>query len=582
MAAGKPIRRGASLSVVNAMGKSKARAQAKPSRATTGATTSAEKPSDSDGRRRIWPLASLIVVTAVAFSPAFRADFVRWDDHIYVTENQLLRDLKGLGEIWNPRSEKLRQYYPLTFSSYWVEYQLWDLNSGPYHVVNVLLHVVNSLLVASLVGSLGGSPWVAAGAAALFALHPAQVESVAWVTERKNTLSGLFYLIAFLLYLKHRREGSWRLYAGSLLAFLAALLSKTQVLTLPIVLVVTDWLLQANSRLSHIGWRGLVARVAPMLVLAVLCGAITARVEDRVAPDWLSTPSLLERLFIAAGAAWFYVWTFLWPANLVPIYPRWSLSLGDARWWLALVAWPIAGVLLLRLGHRIPTLVIWGIAYFIISLIPVLGFIPFTYQKGFTYVADRFLYLPCIGGGVALSVMAERLSVRAKLPSVMAAVFVAALIFFAAATYAQSMHWRSNLRLWSHLLEKHPDSFRANLNLGEEYEARGNRASALTRYRRAYELRPVSDAAFTGLMRALDSLQGPEAVIRECNLRLQDQPWYADAVFFYRGTGYERLGRLIEAKSDYRRVLRISEQGSRWWREANGRLQRLEQAQGDE
>src|SRR5689334_3341833 len=190
----------------------------------------------------VWALL-LLVVTLGAFAPTFGAEFIKWDDQFYVEENALLQDPGALRKIWDPVGRETQEYYPILFSSYWLEYQVWRLDAAAYHAVTLALHLANVVLVLLLARGLGAKGWVAAATAAIFAVHPVQVASVAWISEQKNTLSALFYLVAFLLYLRHRRTGRWTAYAGCLASFAAALLSKTQTLTFPLSILLAEWLL---------------------------------------------------------------------------------------------------------------------------------------------------------------------------------------------------------------------------------------------------------------------------------------------------------------------------------------------------
>jgi hypothetical protein len=520
--------------------------------------------------------AGLILATLLTFGPAFRAEFVRWDDPQYVTKNPLLRDAGGLVEIWNPFGHQLPQYYPLVFTSYWIEHQLWGLAPAGYHVTNVLLHAANAVLVSALVRALGGSVWVATGAAAVFALHPAQVESVAWVTERKNTLSALFYVLAFLLYLRHRRGGSWRAYAGSVVAFLCALLSKTQTVTLPVMIVLTEWLLRREARLRPAAAADVAKRVAPMLAMSVLGVCVTTIVERRNALSWLELPHIGQRLAIAMNVPWFYAGTFLAPLWLRPIYPKWEVVLSHPRWWLGGTAGAVAVALLVCWRQRLPRLALWGITQFFVSLTPVLGIVPFTYQH-YAYVADRFLYLSCIGGGIGLAALSQWLAGDAGGLRRRAVAAASLLILVGAAVVSRhtAAHWDNNLSFWSHAVARNPDSYPPHINLGLYYQERKQWPDALRHLQRAYELRPMDTFAFTHYLQALAVVRGPEAVIEACDAELRRSQSEYFVAYLYRAMSHEKLGRRDAAVADYERVLRLTQPGSGTWKSARHALDRL-------
>ena len=262
--------------------------------------------------------AILVLATVIAYVPALRAGFI-WDDDDYVTENTLLHDAQGLGRIWIPRETP--QYYPLVFTTFWIEYQLWELRPFGYHAVNVALHAMTAVLLWRLGRRLElPGAWMIA---AVFALHPVHVESVAWVTERKNVLAGAFFMLALLAH--DRFDGArprWGWYAAALGLFVAAMLSKTTSAALPVVLVLIMLL-----KHRKIGLRGLVPLV-PMLLIGVALGLHTAHLE-RIHVEAMGADfdfSVPERIVIASRALVFYPSKLLVPWNQSFIYPRWVID----------------------------------------------------------------------------------------------------------------------------------------------------------------------------------------------------------------------------------------------------------------
>jgi tetratricopeptide (TPR) repeat protein len=507
----------------------------------------------------------LVLLALLTFSPSRDGEFLLWDDSDYVLHNEVLGNPDGVAQIWNPWSRKLPQYYPLTFMTYWIEYRLWWLDPRGYHATNLVLHALNSTLVLLVVRSLGASLPLAGFTSAIFAVHPVQVESVAWIAERKNLLSGFFYLLAFLQYLKHGRSGAWAPYACSLLFFAAALLSKTQTLTLPFVLLAADLLLrrlrigQASSLFAAI------ARVLPMLVLASLTSAVTISLERQLSFGEQYLPRLEQRPLIAAAAIWFYTAKFLLPIGLAPIYSKWSVAPTELRWWLPLVSLAVAGILLLRYRRHLPALAWWGIVQFIVSLTPILGIVPFNYMRH-SYVANHFLYLPCIGGGLALGALAgalarrfgtslERLQLRW-----LAATFVLA---FAFVSYQRSYHWKREAEFWRYALETGAsDVLAANYNLAMRLRFEGRWTEALPLFRRAAEIEPENPLAFSRYIEALDAIEDDESVIEACTAKLAQRPAYAESVHYRRALSLEQVGRYKEALRDYEQALRLSPPGS--------------------
>jgi tetratricopeptide (TPR) repeat protein len=537
---------------------------------------------DPQPSAQLWvAVAALLLVTVVVFSPTFNAQLLSWDDQAYVSYNKLLRDGAGLQAIWNPTSPDLSQYYPLLFTSYWLEYRLWGTNSRGYHTVSLLLHLANIVLVLFLAQRLGASPWVAFGTAAIFALHPTQVASVMWVAERKNTLSGCFYLIAFLLYLRHRRSGSAAAYGACLAAFVAALLSKTQTLTLPVSILAADWLLQRGRRLRTIGVAPVVMKLVPMFALGLVAVLITSYVERReVAVAAFRLPTLAQRPFIVADAPWFYVYKFLLPINLSPIYAKWNVSPAEPVWWLGIIAWPAVLAAAAKWWERIGTLTLWGLVHFFVTLTPVLGVIPFGYQQH-TMVADHYLYLAIIGAGLALAASAERIIGTAQQwtprRSVVTACGVLLVTAYAVQSYRESQHWLDTPTFWRRVIERSPETFAAYYSLAHYYQDRHDWAQTLPLYRKAFEIRGDSPGAFNGYTEALRRTQGDAAALDACNATLQQSPRFI-AAYLQRAHIYERLGRRDDALSDLRHVMDIAPKGSEGWTLASRARRRLEAA----
>jgi tetratricopeptide (TPR) repeat protein len=526
---------------------------------------------------RTWvALALVLVCTVVAFRPAFNAGLLSWDDVAYITQNKLLRDAAGLREMWNPSSTYLPQYYPLVFTSYWIEYQFWGANPLGYHTTNVALHLLNILLLFALLQKLGASPWVAVGAVAIFAVHPMQVASVTWVAERKNMLSLAFYLGAFLLYVRHRETGNWRLYAACLCAFVATLLSKTQLLTLPVSLLAAEWLLARERRWRRADVVAVAARAAPMLILGLVFVQVTMLFEYRTTPSH-RLPVAADRFFAAGAAPWFYAAKFLFPVNISPVYSKWNVSATDPHWWLAVLSWPVVLLAAWRWRHRLPALAQWGVAHFLIALAPVLGVASFGFLQ-YSYVADHFFYPACFGGALALMVGADRLAGAAAWSNRRYAVTAAAIVLIAAAgvqTYREASHWRTTETFWLHIVERNPGVFPAHFSLGNYYRGRKDWDRALGYYRQALEIRPDSPGAFSLYIVALRRTQGPQAAIEACDERLAKEPDFYLA-YIERAHSYRRMGNTEAALADYDHVLRNEPKGSPLWNIARKERARMD------
>jgi tetratricopeptide (TPR) repeat protein len=371
-------------------------------------TRGREEPDLPERFRRVAPLA-LLLLLVVVYLPALQAGFI-WDDDFYVTGNQNLRSLEGLGRIWlEPVSST--QYYPFVLSSFWVEQHLWDNHPFGYHLVNVLLHALSAWLVWRILRRLAVPG--AGLAAAIFALHPVQVESVAWVTERKNTLSTVLYLAALLSYLRYRPlrparsvdsvgpanpadPGSTasrrRFYWLALALFALALLSKTVTASLPAAILLLIWWKAGRIRLRD------VVPLVPFAGLGLFLGLKTAWIEAHLlgaeGSEWGLT--LVERVLLAGRAVWFYALKILWPHPLAFFYTRWNPD--QAVWWQYL--YPAAVLLVLAVlwigRRRIGRGPLVAALFFCGTLFPALGFVN-VYPFRYSYVADHFQYLASLG-----------------------------------------------------------------------------------------------------------------------------------------------------------------------------------------
>ena len=436
-----------------------------------------------------------------------------WDDGDYVTENPTLRTLDGLQENWTATHENY-QYYPLALTTFWIEYHLWGLNPVGYHILNVLLHGSNALLVWVLLRRLEvRGAWLGA---AIFGLHPVHVESVAWITERKNVLSLFFYLLAALSYLQFvslerskepadagtpspakgrlgpaqrgaAGHAGWLYYCLSLGLFTGALLSKTVTLTLPAAMLLVIYWKRGRIRARD------VVQLAPFFAVGLGLGLVTAWVEThqmRAQGQYWSL-TVLERCLIAGRALWFYAGKLVAPVNLTFFYPRWEVS--TAVWWQFL--YPTAALAAVgglwvsrkRLG-RGPLV---AVLFFAGTLTPALGFFN-VYPMRYSFVADHFQYHASIGlialGAAALAsvfALCDR-----RLPRAGLALGGALIIVLGVQTWEQGKTYKDLETLCQRTLARNPSAWVAESLLAELRENDGRYEEALAHDRRALELNP--------------------------------------------------------------------------------------------
>jgi hypothetical protein len=309
-----------------------------------------------------------------------------------------------------------------------------------------------------------------------------------------------------------------------------------------------------------------------MALLALAAALVTLAVEAR--PDVPSFP-LTTRILIAANAAWFYVIQFLAPTDLSPIYARWAITGGDARWWLAIAAWIVVLVAVARYRRRIDTLPMWGLAHFFIGIAPTLGLVSWGFME-ISFVADHFVYLSLLGGGLALAAWARRLA-GTSIQLRNAVVFAGTLWLVALAlqTHFETWHWQNNLAFWRRVVERNPDEYAGNLGLGMQLDSQGEAREAIPYLRKAAFTRPRLARPFRRYVGALGKARGSEAAIAACNERIARQPRFVVA-YLERAIHEEKLGRTEEARRDYRHVQGSMPRTSPLWHEATEGIRRLD------
>ncbi len=496
-----------------------------------------------------WPAALIPLLALAAFAPGVHNQYVDWDDIFYIRDNALLVSPDGLWRIWS--SFDAPQYYPLTFTSYWLEYRIWGTWPTGYFVTNLLLHALNSLLVFGLARALGAGRGAAWLVGALFALHPVQVASVAWLAQRKNVLCGLFFFLAFLAYVRFCRRGGTAFYIGTVLAFAAALLSKTAAVTLPASLVLFEWLL-----LKRRGW-GPLRRAVPLILIALALGVVTILVERAGSP---ATVGVHPQPLAAAAAVWAYCGKVVWPATLVALYPRWSVSTTAIVWWLPAIVLVGAVVAVWRWRHTLGDLPVWGLAHFLVTLLPCLGIVPFGYLLH-APIGDHFLYFALPGFFLAAVCLGERAATWGGMPATgRGAVYVLAgvvLVALGAKTWSQVQVWHDAQRLWSDTLAQNPNSALAHNQFGIALAAQNRLADALAQYREAARLNPRFWTARMNVGIALRDLGRLDEAVEEFRGIVKAAP--RDAAAHYNlANALVRRGRSADAFAEFAEAVRLN------------------------
>jgi len=492
---------------------------------------------------------ALIVAVFLVYQPAWQGGFI-WDDSAHVTCPEL-RSWYGLFRIWFDLGAT-QQYYPLLHSVFWVQSWLWGDATLGYHLVNILLHAMAAVMVALILRRLEIPG--AYLAAAIFALHPVHVESVAWITELKNTLSAVFYLGSAMVYLRFDQQRRTPLYLWALGLFVLGLLSKTVTATLPAALLVIFW--WQRGRLS---WKKDVLPLLPFFLLGATAGIFTAWVErTMIVAQQGSAYAIpaLERILIAGKAIWFYLGKLFWPVNLIFIYPRWETSQA-AAWQYLFPAAAFAFVVALWALRRRWRGPLAGLLFFVGTLFPVLGFLnvfPFIYS----FVADHFQYLASLGiitlvaAGIAM--LLKRLQLWRRPAGY--AICVLLLLTLATLTWRQSRMYTDIETLWQTTIDLNPTCWMAYNNRGAIYNGLGNYRQAIEDFNRAIEIKPDLAMAYNDRGIVYKGLGNYRQAIEDYNRALEIKPDYAEA-YNNRGIVYKGLGNYRQAIEDYNRALEI-------------------------
>lgn len=432
------------------------------------------------------------LLIAVSYFPAIGAGFV-WDDGVW-SDTPVLQGLAGLREIWlSPGSiHNEAHYWPVLYTTFWIEHALWGLAPHGYHLVNLVLHFAVTLLLWRLLNHLtvpGG--WLIA---AVFAVHPMHVESVAWVIGRKDVLATLFYLSAALMYLRFMEtRANWR-YAIALLLFIAGMLSKSIAVTLPATLLLWQWWQHGRISMADI------KRVSPFFLFGlvfVLGDVYLTRITETI----ISGYSWYDRLIIVAHNVWFYVGKIMLPTDLAVIYPRWEISAENMRSWFYVASFAAVLGLLWHYRRSLGRAPLAGVLFFVIALSPTLGLVDYGYMR-YAYVADRFQYLGGIGllaSVIAAGVVGTRKWRRMPNQTVQG-LFVAGLLMgMSILSWQQSNIYQNEETFFSHIIAHNPRALSAHYNLGNEYRRQQRLDEALANYRIALNRRPKYEKTHTNI-----------------------------------------------------------------------------------
>ena len=467
----------------------------------------------------------LAAVTTLVYRPAWNGGFL-WDDDSYITNNELLTAPDGLRRIWFSLDSP-SQYFPLVYTTFRFEHALWGLNPTGYHWINLVLHISNALLVWAVLARLKiPGAWLAG---AIFALHPIQVESVAWITERKNVLMGFFFLLtllAWIAFVDERTKRPWLFYGLALILYLLALSAKTTACTLPAALFLILWLMD-----QRISWKR-IFQIVPFVVLGLAMGSLAIwweRYHQGTSRAIFTFLNPIERILVASRAVWFYLSKLLWPSKLTFIYPRWDIAPTHLLGYVWLLAGLIVCAVIYFLRQYLGRSVEVAAAFFVATLSPVLGFI-MLYTFRYTFVADHYQYLACIGPIALVSAGLVNLADTFKKSRIV--ILTAALCIV---TVLATLAWRQaamygNIEtLWRTTLARNPGCWMAHNNLGIVLFEKGQLDEAIAHYRRTLQMQPSFWDADYNLGNALLGKGEVDEAILYCEKAVAKEPNDPDA-----------------------------------------------------
>ena len=488
----------------------------------------------------------LAAIVLAVFGQTAWFDFVNYDDGSYVFDNANIRaGLTWHGVIWAFTHIHSQNWHPLTSISHMLDCQISGLNAGGHHLTNVLLHTAAVILLFEFLRTTTAAPWASAAAAVIFAVHPLRVESVAWIAERKDVLSGFFFMLTLLAYAKYASDRTWWRMTVVAICLSLGLMSKPMLVTTPLVLLLLDyWPLNRTESFAR-----LVLEKIPLFLLSAV-SSIATMTAQRFAIGTTESLPLTWRITNAIVSYFTYLRQIVWPHDLIPFYPHpeGTVPLTEVIVLSSLLVAVTLAVAMLR--RRYPYIFV-GWFWYLTTLLPVIGIV----QVGLQGHADRYTYLPAIGIVIAVVWTVRNLTAAWQSRSfILAPIAVAVVFALAVLSYAQTKHWHDTESLWTYTLNISPDNDVAHAGLAGIQLERGDLEIAISHYRRALELRDGNSAAHYGLALALAHQRKFDEAIAHWEKSLEIQP-DNNAARNYLGTAYASIGRDREAVAQWEKTL---------------------------
>lgn len=498
--------------------------------------------------------AAIVALTAVAYLPAMYAGYI-WDDDIQLRQSQLIQTTEGLYKIWF--TTQAPDYWPLTSTTFWIEWRIWGDNPSPYHVTNIVLHALAAVVLWRVLKRIGFNSFGAFVGGMLFAVHPVNVASAAWIAERKNVLSMVLYLLSIHAYLRFEDQRCRRWYVIALCAAVATLLAKTSVVALPVVLLLLCW-----RRNRAVTWRDLL-NTLPFFALSLVLGLATVWFQhhNAIAGGVVRPEGIASRIASVGWVFWFYLYKIALPINLVMIYPRWDIDGGRVASFVPLALMVVCFFILWYYRKSWGSGSLVALGSFVVVLAPVLGMLDMAYAIH-SLVADHLQY-PGMPGIIALvsgvmgAAWARAQRNNSRTPAVRIAALAGGIILVSTVlTWQQARFYKNEASLWTHNLQLNKRAWMAYNNRGNAYGDMGDDASAIEDYTRAIEIKPDLAQAYSNRGSVYSRHGDYGRAVQDFSKAIEIKPDYGSA-YYNRGTTYSRMGDFARAIQDFTRAIEL-------------------------
>jgi protein O-mannosyl-transferase len=507
------------------------------------------------GRWRDFLLHAAIIALAClwVYSPSYHGDWL-WDDDQLLTANPVVQSgsLTGLSKLWfNPDGA---DFFPLSYTALWAQWPFFKNQPTGYHVTTIVLHLIGSMLLWALLDRMQiPGAWLSS---LIFAIHPVAVESVAWVSETKNTLSLPLFLLSCLCWVvqddEHEGPRRTRFYLLSIVFFLLAMLAKTSMVGLPVLLLLHAWWKRGTVTVQDL------IRTSPFFLISLVLGLITIQYQHgrAIGAEKILVGGVASRIATAGMAILFYLKQIVWPVNLLPIYPRWEVD--PPKVWQFL-AWPVIAAAAAWLWANRGTAdrpgwgrhALFGLGFFLLMVLPVLGFVTISYMR-ITWVADHFIYLPMIGVIALIGAATTRWYERST-PSAQPLILAGGAILLATCgllAFRYANDWASEDALWTHTLKTNHDAWQAHNRLGAKKFSRGDIEGGFYHFTQSTRLRPDLGETHNNLGSALSAKGRLDEAIKEFAVACQLTP-HVPAMRVNLANALFQAGRFVEASDAF-------------------------------